>query len=129
MSTTYHQLALVQIPRGMIWTDEHDWIAAEQATEYSITGALLVDAQARQAGRPITLQADEDAGWIRRDVLGSLRALAAVPGATYTLTLADARTFAVMFAPGDPITARPIARPELPPASHPYVATVRLIEV
>ena len=49
--------------------------------------------------------------------------------ATHALTLADGRAFTVSFAPGTPITATPVARPELPPSHHPYVATVRLIEV
>ena len=53
-----------------------------------------------------------------------------VPDATHTPTLADTRTFTVRFAPGGSlITATPVARPELPPSHHPYVATVRLIEV
>lgn len=129
MPTTHHTLQLIPLPRGMVWVDEHDWVAAQHATEYSITGALLVDAGTRLAGRPITLQGEADAGWIRRDVLAQVRALANAPGATYTLTLADDRVFIVMFAPDQPISARPIARPELPPASHPYAATVRLIEV
>lgn len=130
-SATFHMLDLVPLPRGMVWVDEFDWVPAVQATEYSITGALLVDAGVRLAGRPITLQADDDAGWLgmTRLVLANLRALASAPGATYLLTLADGRAFDVMFAPEDPITARPIARPELPAPSHPYVATVRLIEV
>lgn len=129
MSTTHHTLATIQIPRGLVWVDEYDWTPAETATEYSITGALLVDAGTRLAGRPITLQADTDAGWMPRSTLLQLQALAATPGATHALTLADGRTFATMFAPGQPITARPVARPELPTATHPYVATVRLIEV
>lgn len=128
-TTKHHTLDSIQIPRGMVWVDEHDWTPAETATEYSITGALLVDAAMRLAGRPITLEAQEDAGWIRRDALTALVALASVPGATYTLTLADGRVFTVMFAPGQPITARPVARPELPADTHPYVATARLIEV
>ena len=129
MPTTHHTLDTIQIPRGLIWVDEHDWTPVESATEYSITGALLVDAGTRLAGRPITLQADTDAGWMPRSTLLQLQALAAVAGAAYALTLADGRTFTTMFAPGQPITARPVARPELPTATHPYVATVRLIEV
>lgn len=124
-----HTLDLVPIPRGMVWADEHDWVPAQQATEYSITGAMLVDAGLRLAGRPITLQAQDDAGWIQRSVLASLRALASDPGAVYLLTLADGRAFNVMFAPDSPIEARPIARPEIPASTHPYVATVRLLEV
>lgn len=124
-----HTLDLVPIPRGMVWVDEHDWVPAQHATEYSVAGALLVDAGLRLAGRPITLQAEDDAGWIARSVLADLRALASDPGATYLLTLADGRAFDVMFAPDSPITAHPIARPELPASTHPYVATVRLLEV
>lgn len=129
MSTTHHTLGLVQIPRGMVWADEFDWSEVERQAEYSITGALLLDAAVRQAGRPITLEGSDSAGWITRATLLQLQALAQDPGATHALTLADGRTFTVSFAPGTPITATPVARPELPPSHHPYVATVRLIEV
>ena len=129
MSTAHHLLGVLPIPRGMVWVDEHDWIAVAKDTEYSITGALLVDVGVMQAGRPITLSAETDAGWIARSALQQLRALAADPLATYTLTLADGRTFTVMFAGDQPIEATPVARPELPADTHPYVATVRLIEV
>lgn len=129
MSTTHHTLGLIQIPRGMVWADEFNWTEVERAAEYSITGALLIDAAVRQAGRPITLEGSDSAGWITRATLLQLQALAQDPDATHALTLADGRAFTVSFAPGTPITAAPVARPELPPSHHPYVATVRLIEV
>ena len=132
MSTAVHTIGAIDLPRGMVWVDEFDWVAAERAVEYSTTGALLVDVGTRQAGRPITLQADDDAGWrgMTRATLAALRALAANTATpTHTLTLADARVFTVMFAPDNPLQARPIGRPELPAAAHPYVATVRLLEV
>lgn len=125
-----HMLGALELPRGMVWTDEFDWspIATEQ--RWGTTGTLMLHVGTRQAGRPITLAADADAGFIRRSALLSLRAMAAVAGATYTLTLADGRVFTVAFAPGDaPIEARPVGRPELPTADNYYVATVRLIEV
>lgn len=129
MSDKYHTLDTLRIPRGMVWIDEHDWVPVEKAMEYSLTGALLVDVGVRLAGRPITLQAIESSGWIRRDVLQQVLDLASIPDATYTLVHADGRTFEVMFAPGDPIQAVPIGRPELPGDNNPYIATVRLIEV
>jgi hypothetical protein len=129
MSTTYHTLGSTQIPRSLVWVDEFDWHAVEKSLDYSLTGALLVDVGARLAGRTITLQGQDDAGWISRATLQTLRAQAAVPGQSYTLTLADGQVFTVQFAPGNPIEAKPVARPELPADSHPYVATVRLIEV
>ena len=129
MATKYHTLGLIQIPRGMVWVDEFAWQPVEKSAEYSITGALLIDSGVRLAGRTITLQADTDAGWITRATLLALQALAATPEGVHTLTLADTRTFTVQFAPGECIAATPVARPELPPSHHPYVATVRLIEV
>lgn len=131
MSAPFHTLAAVVLPRGMVWADEFDWSPFEKSAEYSTTGALLVDAGTRQAGRPITLLGANDAGWIRRAALTALHDLAADPdpAAVHTLTLADGRVFSVQFAPGDCITATPVGRPELPPDSHPYVATVRLIQV
>lgn len=130
MSAAFHTLGTLPIPCGMVWIDEHDWAPVQKEMEYSLTGALLVDAAVRQAGRPITLQAVEDAGWIARGMLHDLRELASVPDATYPFTHADGREFTVMFAPGgEPLQAVPVARPELPPDSYPYIATVRLIEV
>jgi hypothetical protein len=43
--------------------------------------------------------------------------------------LADGRIFRVQFAPENPLEASPIATPELPADTHPYVATLRLITV
>lgn len=129
-TTTFHTLGALQLPRGMVWVDEFSWGSVEKSAEYSVTGALLIDAAVRQSGRPITLRGDANAGWIRRSALEALRALASAdPVGEHLLTLADGRAFTVQFAPGEPIEASPVSRPELPPDTHPYVATLRLIEV
>lgn len=122
-------LDTVQLPRGLVWVDEFDWQPVEAAAEYSLTGALIYDSAVRKKGRPITLRADDDAGWMRRDIAQAVNALAAAPGAVYVLALADGRSFNVSFAPSQPFEARPVARPELPGTNHPYVATIRLLEV
>ncbi len=131
MPTPYHLLDTVQLPRGLVWVDEFAWRPVESSTEYTLSGALVIDSATRLAGRPITLQGSEDAGWrgMTRAVVLAVQALASAPGATYVLTLADGRSFDVAFAPENPFEARPLARPELPDADHPYVATLRLIEV
>lgn len=127
----FHTLGDIQIPRGMVWSDEFDWSAREASSEFSVSGALLLDVAVRQAGQPITLTGDDDAGWIPRSTLIALHALCAdQPASNHVLTLADGRTFDVQFAPGEsPITGHSISRPELPAGTHPYVATVRLIAV
>ncbi len=124
-----HFLAGIELPRGMLWVDEFNWSAVQKTIERGITGAQIIDAAARIEGRPITLQAVEDQGWIRRATLQAVRDLADAPDAHYPLKLADGREFTVQFAADDPIAATPISRPELPAATHPYVATLRLITV
>ena len=124
-----HFLNGIELPRGMLWVDELNWSAVQKTVERGITGAQIIDAAARIEGRPITLQAVEDQGWIRRATLLAVRALADAPGVQYSLQLADGREFTVQFAADDPIAATPISRPELPAATHPYVATLRLITV
>ncbi|GEQ77419.1 hypothetical protein CTTA_4424 [Comamonas testosteroni] len=124
-----HFLNGIELPRGMLWVDEFNWSAVQKTVERGITGAQIIDAAARIEGRPITLQAVEDQGWIRRATLQAVQALADVPDGRYPLRLADGREFTVQFAADDPIAAMPISRPELPASTHPYVATLRLITV
>lgn len=127
MTTPTAQLAGIALPPGMIWADEFDWIAPLRAQEYSLTGALVVDVAVRQAGRPITLSGEADHGWIRRSALQSLYQLVNTTTGPLSLTLADGRAFPVHFAAGEPITATPIARAELPPTNFPYYVTLRLV--
>ena len=122
-----HTLATLSIPRSLVWVDEFQWTAPLRAQEYSITGALIVDVATRQAGRPITLQGVADHGWMARNALQDLWALANTSTAPMALALADGRTFNVYFADGNPIEAEPITRAELPQADLPYIVTLRLI--
>lgn len=127
--STKHTLAGIDLPRGMVWVDEFDWVPVDRAATYSLTGALLIDEAPRNAGRPITLVGELDGGWIKRGVLQQVRALVGQLGAVHSLVLADGRSFDVMFAPDSPIEAKPVGRPELPTDTNPYYATLRLIEV
>lgn len=131
MARHTHTFAGIPLPSGMVWEDEFAWDKVQRAASYSVTGALILDVGTKLAGRPITLTGQVDAGWIKRQSLRALYALAeGDPAARHTLTLADGRSFTVTFAPdGAPIVATLIGRPELPPAEWPYYITLRLIEV
>jgi hypothetical protein len=128
-----HTLATLTIPAGCRWIDEFEWSPVQSTEARSLTGALIIDTATKIKGRPITLQASDDAGWhgMTKDIVADLFALAAAPTATYTLTLADARTFTVRFrtAEDTPITARPLADRENPPDDWPYITTIRLMEI
>lgn len=86
----------VEIGDRLQWTDEFSWSPVEQSTEYSTTGALLVDVGVKQAGGPITLDGVETKAWLARAECETLQAWARLPGIELTLTLRGvART--VMF--------------------------------
>lgn len=96
----------------LFWEDENNWHPVEQSVERSVTGALIVQAQARQnsTGRPITLKPiDDESAWMSRADLLQLRNWAAQPGQVLTLTLMG-DTYQVMFRhhDGTAIEASPV---------------------
>ena len=78
--------ALISLPPDLLWSDEFAWSAVSQSTERSITGAYLVDAQARAGGRPITLQGRENVAWLQRSEAQALKAWTDLPDQVFTLT-------------------------------------------
>lgn len=99
-------LSGIALPNGLIFSTEFDWHPIAQATEYFLTGSLLVEQSIKQAGRPITLTGSADFTWMTRAQVKTLKALLDT-GATLTLTLHDARTFSVIPAE-EPLTVSPL---------------------
>lgn len=104
-------LGAITLPDTLVWEDEFVWSPVAQSTEYSLTGALIVQEATKLAGRPITLVGKSDSnahtGGISRTDLLALQAALIVAGASWTLTLHDARTFTVA-AQQDPLEAEPL---------------------
>lgn len=126
---TEHLLGSVGLPADMLWRDEFNWPTVIRSTEYALTGALIVDVGQRLAGRPITLAGSTDGGWVTRATVDALRVLASALPGQYVLTLADGRSFNVVFAPEDALTADPVVDFSDPGVDAWYVVTVKLIEV
>lgn len=101
---------VLELPPDLLWTDEFRWSPIAQATERSITGALLVDVSPRLDGRTITLQGREDSAWILRSGLATLHAWAALPGQEFTLTLNDGTARSVIFDHGTAEESNAIAQ-------------------
>lgn len=121
-------LGSVTLPGNFYWPDEFtDWEPVAQNSEHTLSGALVVEEGARLAGRPITL-----AGlWLDRATLEAVDALAAVPGAKYTLALNDGSSRSVMFRRGSgrSVEARAVFnRAPGAPVTY-YETTIRLMEV
>jgi hypothetical protein len=88
MAITLTYLAtVIALPDDLEWTDENSWSPVVQTSTYTLTGALLVESSARQAGQPVTLQGTEECAWLARLSLLALTAWAAVPGRVMTLQL------------------------------------------
>ena len=84
------------LPDSLLWVDEHQWSPVAQKSDYLLTGALLVQESAKQAGRPITLEG-KDSGWMARADLATLQAFAAAMPAALTLAMTGYSAMTVMF--------------------------------
>ena len=115
----------------LFWADENDWHPVEQSVERSITGALIVQVAARLAGRPITLQPeDENSAWMQRSVVDSLRNWAAVPGKQMTLTLrGTTRTVMFRHHEGEAVVALPVVHFNDVQSADWYRCTIRFMEL
>ena len=115
----------------LFWADENDWHPVEQSVERSITGALIVQVAARLAGRPITLQPEDDSSaWMPRATVDSLRNWAAVPAKQMTLTLRGTpRTVMFRHHDGEAIVALPVVHFNDVNSGDWYRCTIRLMEL
>lgn len=122
---------VVVLSHDLLWIDEHSWNRVQASVEYSLTGALLIESGVKQAGRFITLEAESDMAWVRRQELDVLRIWAAHPTQIFELTFDDGRTFNVVFRHQDEdvIDAKPVTGiPSSDPDSYWNVA-LKLMEV
>ena len=131
-------LGPLTLQEDLQWIDEYDDgsdLVGQQET-VSITGAVIVQASAQQSGRRVTLQGRRESGntafgAMTRAEIEAVRALAATPGAVYTLALTDGRTFAVMFrrSDGPSVAAEPLKHIQPADDADLYFPTIRLIMV
>jgi hypothetical protein len=120
-------LDAITLPDDLIWTDEFAWSPLQQSKTYSLTGALILETGAMQAGRPITLAGSDDAAWITRAALKTLYAKLTTT-ASMSLALNDGRVFTVAFNHDDkPIEARPVFDYSTPADDDFYTLTLKLI--
>jgi len=132
-------LAGIELPDDLFWSDEFTAWRVGQVLRTSLTGALIVQESARQAGRPVTLESTEDAGahvgCVPLATLNALRALEEQPGSPpMTLVLPDAagtRSMQVLWrrVDGAAIEARPIVFRAPAIDSDYFAITLRLIQV
>lgn len=129
--TLTHGGLTLELSDRLDWTDEFSWSPVVQATDYGITGALIVGVALKQAGRPITLEGEQTKAWIERSTCDALRAWAALPGIELDLVLRGVTRTVMFDHQRGAFSARPIW-PLLDGAVYAeqlYVPTLRFIEV
>lgn len=117
------------LPNDLNWPDEYDWHPVVQKTEYTTTGALLVESATKQAGQLITLAGADDQAWVTRAQCDQLKAWANLAGIVLTLVLKGV-TYSVVFDHEKTgFEARPVMFFEDMQADDVYVTTLRFISV
>ena len=120
----------IELPDDLLWVNEYQWQPVAQETERTLTGALLVQEQAKLYGREIELLGEQSA-WVTRATVDALKALEVEAGKVMTLTLADARIFQVIFdrSNGAAVEAQQILPYAYPDNDYLYSLTIRLLTV
>lgn len=114
MTTLTDGTTTVTLPDSMQWVDEFDFSPVTQDIQRTIGGGFIVQEGTLSYGQPITLQGGENV-WTTRQVLKQIQTLASVPNKALVLTLADGRTFDVIFRRdnGNPFSAVPLWRKDV----------------
>lgn len=127
--TLTHSATTLTLSPDLQWIDQHDWSPVTQASEHTLTGALVIDYGTRQAGRAITLQAAQDSAWMPLATIESLVAWAAVAGREMSLSM-NGVDYAVVFDHSQgAIKAEPIVFYNDPDAADWFAVTLRFLEI
>jgi hypothetical protein len=120
----------VSITTGMTWSDKIKYAPVAQNVRRTVGGTPIIDYGLLSKGRPVTLTSLEDQGWLTLAQVESLQALADVPGAVYTLTIAGETHF-VMFRHHDQpaLEMSPLIPRSTPVAGDWYAGTIKLMTV
>lgn len=129
MATTLTKGAdVLTLPDDLLWTDEFSFEALAAQSGYSVGGALIVDEAAKLTGRPITLEAGDQHGWITRATLLTLEAWRALPGQGFTLNYRGVDHAVRMDHERGALSARALIDYSNPQAGDFYVVTLRFIK-
>jgi len=98
---TLDGISLIGPTGAPLWADRNSWSPVQQSAERVLGGREVTEYAPLIAGQPITLASDPDRGWMTWALFVQLQALAAIPGAVYSLVVESA-TYPVMFRHEDP---------------------------
>jgi len=76
------------VEQGLYIDEEHKWLPVGQSIRYALAGNTVMLENTR-SGKPLTLIAQEDRGWVTKATLLELKTLASLINTTHVLTLVN----------------------------------------
>ena len=126
--------AIIELDDELYPSDEHEWSSLVSSTKYALDGTMIVEQSMRLAGKPYTMQAPSDMGYLTRSTVNALKAERDKLGATFWLDYrADGvvkRVKVIFDTTGDDaITASPLKEFISPSLDDLFVVTLRFLEI
>ena len=126
--------AIIELDDELYPSDEHEWSSLVSSTKYALDGTMIVEQSIRKAGRPYTMQAPSDMGFLTRNTVNALKAERDKLGATFWLDYrADGvvKRVKVMFdtTGDDAVTAKPVKEFISPSLDDLFIVTLKFLEI
>ena len=126
--------AVIELDDELYPSDEHEWSSVVSNIKYALDGTMIAEQSIRKAGKPYTMQAPSDMGYLTRSTVNALKAERDTLGATYWLDYradGQVKRVKVMFdtTGDDAITATPVKEFISPNPDDLFIVTLRFLEI
>ena len=125
--------AIIELDDELYPSDEHEWSSLVSSTKYALDGTMIVEQSIRKAGKPYTMQAPSDMGFLNRSTVNALKAERDKLGATFWLDYrADGqvkRVKVIFDTTVEAITAKPVKEFISPSLDDLFIVTLKFLEI
>ena len=118
----------IDLPKDLIWKDEFHTTQIAQVKKRTLTGSLVIFEDTKIEGRAISLNSDEDGGWIERAQLLTLREFIEYEHKDMILEF-HGRFFNVRIDRSDPIRVVPVVDCSDPSPTSKYSLSIKFITI
>lgn len=120
----------ITLSEHMIWEDEDTYSDVASSFNRTLAGNAVVRDQQLSKGRPVTLVAQIDQGWLTKTQVDQVRVLANTANGAYSLTI-ESQTFNVKFRHHEQpaFIADALIKRNNPDAGDYYTCTIKLMTV
>lgn len=116
------------VEQGLYIDEEHKWLPVGQTIRYALAGNPVIIENVR-SGKPLTIIAQEDRGWITKETLLALKALASQVNLIHVLSIVNDENFAETRDVKFKRDVYPLDLNPIDPAHKFYVGSIHLIQV